>query len=61
MNCGYKRLPEDKFYCSDVKIRITFIDIEEYHKLFHCYLRYASCETWENCMTMNCITCRDSE
>ena len=64
LNCNYRnhsyRLPEDKFYCSDVKIRRTYIDIKEYQKLSYCYLRCASCETWGNCMTMNCITCRDS-
>ena len=64
LNCKYRnnsfRLPEDKFYCSDVKIKRTYIDIEEYNKLSYCYLRCASCETWGNCMTMNCLTCRDS-
>ena len=64
LNCNYRnhsfRLPEDKFYCSDVKIKRTYIDIKDYQKLSYCYLRCNSCETWGNCMTMNCITCRDS-
>ena len=64
LNCKLRnnsyRLPEDKFYCSDVKIKRTFIDIEEYNKLTYCYLRCASCRGWGNCMAMNCDTCRDS-
>jgi hypothetical protein len=65
LNCKLQnktyRLPEDNFYCSDIKIDRTYIDIDEYNKLSYCYLRCKSCETWGNKCFMNCTSCRDSK
>ena len=54
------RLPEDDFYCSDVKIKRTFIDIIEYNKLSKCYDRCKECNDWGNACFMNCTSCLDS-
>ena len=54
------RLPEDRFYCSDVKIDRTYIDIEEYNKLSDCYFRCKECDSWGTSFAMNCHSCRDS-
>ena len=65
LNCKLRnnsyRLPEDKFYCSDIKINRTYIDIEPYNKLSYCYLRCKECDYWGNCYVMNCSSCRDSK
>ena len=54
------RLPENKFYCSNIKIDRTYIDIEEYNKLSYCYTRCSSCKAAGNGLVMNCTACRDS-
>ena len=53
------RLPENRFYCSNTKIKRTYIDIEEYNKLSYCYTRCASCNASGNGLVMNCTSCRD--
>jgi hypothetical protein len=64
LNCKLRndsfRLPENDFYCSDVKIKKTFIDIEDYNKLSYCYLRCKECDDWGNACFMNCTSCLDS-
>ena len=65
LNCRLRnnsyRLPEDNFYCSDVKINRTYVDIEEYNKLSYCYFRCKECDYWGNSMLMNCSSCRDGK
>ena len=65
LNCKLRndsyRLPENDFYCSDIKIDRTYIDIEEYNKLSYCYFRCKSCQFWGNKYIMNCTACRDGE
>ena len=64
LNCKLRnnsyRLPEDNFYCSDVKPKGTFVDIEEYNKLSKCYRRCKECDNWGNACFMNCTSCLDS-
>jgi len=64
LNCRLRnnsyRLPEDRFYCSDVKIDKTYIDIEDYNKLSECYYRCKECDSWGTSFAMNCLSCRDS-
>ena len=63
LNCKHRnnsyRLPEDRFYCSDIKIDRTFVDIEDYNKLTYCYFRCKTCNDWGNYLFMNCTSCRD--
>ena len=63
LNCKHRnnsyRLPEDRFYCSDIKINRTFVDIEDYNKLTYCYFRCKTCNDWGNYLFMNCTSCRD--
>jgi hypothetical protein len=63
LNCRLRnnsfRLPENDFYCSDIKINRTYVDIEEYNKLSYCYFRCKECDYWGNSMLMNCSSCRD--
>ena len=63
LNCRLRnnsyRLPENDFYCSDIKINRTYVDIEEYNKLSLCYFRCKECDYWGNSMFMNCSSCRD--
>ena len=64
LNCKLRnnsfRLPEDQFYCDNVKPNKTFVDIEEYNKLTKCYLRCKTCDSWGNACFMNCTSCLDS-
>ena len=65
LNCKQRnesyRLPEDKFYCSDVKINRTYIDIPDYNKLSYCYVRCKECDRYGISCAQNCISCRDGK
>ena len=65
LNCKQRnnsyRLPEDKFYCSDIKINRTYIDIPDYNKLSYCYIRCKECDRYGISCAQNCISCRDSK
>ena len=65
LNCLYRngsfRLPEENYYCSDVKINRTYIDIPEYNKLSYCYVRCKTCDQWGSQCAMACTSCRDSK
>ena len=51
------RLP-DEYKCGD-KMKRTYVEIEEYNKLSHCYYKCEECEYEGNYTINNCTSCRD--